>query len=167
MLTTVVSSHGVLDLRGVDEAFAVDGEDGGFPAFAFELFDGVEHGVVLDGAGDDVAAGVLAGLGRAADGEVVGFGAAGGEDDLAGLAFEQVGDGLAGVVEQGAGTLRFLVDAAGIAPAVAQDGRHRVEDAGVERGGGGVVEVVAFHRADPNCYACGTRRRGANRWSSS
>ena len=107
--------------------------------------------MVLDGGGDQVPAGVGAGERRAADGEVVGFGAAGGEDDFARRAFERPGEGVAGVVEHGARRLRFLVDARGVAPGVAQRVEHRIEHAGVERGGGGVVKVGALHGPQSIC----------------
>ena len=118
---------------------------------------GWSTGVVLDGGGDQVAAGVAAAAGDAADGEVVGFGAAGGEDDLAGRAFEAGGDGVARVVEQAVGLLGLAVDAGGVAPAVAQDGEHGVEHAWVERGGGGVVEVGAVHGVRITCASRGSR----------
>ena len=111
--------------------------------------------MVLDGGGDQVPAGVAAAGGDAADGEVVGFGAAGGEDDFAGGAFEAGGDGVACVVEQAVGLLGLAVDAGGVAPAVAQDGQHGVEHARVERGGGGVVEVGAVHGVRITCAGTG------------
>ena len=98
-----------------------------------------------------MAAGVAAAAGDAADGEVVGLGAAGGEDDLAGGAFEAGGDGVACIIEQAVGLLGLAVDAGGVAPTVAQDGQHGVEHAWVERGGGGVVEVGAVHGVRITC----------------
>ena len=62
---------------------ASTGSERDAPAAPGQRLQGVEHGFVLDGAGDQVlAAGRLERLGGAADGEVVALGAAGGEDDL-------------------------------------------------------------------------------------
>jgi hypothetical protein len=51
---------------------------------------------VLGDLGDDVVAALAVHLGDALDGEVVGFGGAGGEDDLLGGAADELGDLLAG-----------------------------------------------------------------------
>ena len=85
-------------------------------------------------------------LGRhrhAAQREVVGFGAAAGEDDLAGLRAERLGDGAAGGVEAFAGFAGLRVDAAGVAPGAREVGQHGGDDALVDGRGGGVVEVDA------------------------
>jgi len=101
----------------------------------------MQDGVVLDGGGDEVVAGVE----DAEEGEVVAFGAAGGEDDLGGAATEEASDGLAGVVDGGACVLALLVDGAGVAEVLEEEGTHGVEDLG-EQGGGGVrVHVDALH----------------------
>jgi hypothetical protein len=75
---------------------------------------GTEDGVVLDAGGDEVdwADDMLEGSEEC---EVVAFGAAGGEDDLGGAAVEEMGEGVAGVVDGGAGELALLVDGAGVA----------------------------------------------------
>ena len=92
---------------GVDPPVGVDRQvlDRGALVLA-EPVHGVEHGVVLDGAGQDTGAGrvgVAAGPVQALDGEVVGLGAAGGEDDLAGAGAERLGEGLAGLLDRAAG----------------------------------------------------------------
>ncbi len=80
-------SDGGGDIGGVDAAVGAGGDEGEVgEAVALELVDGVEDGVVFDGGGDDVGE-----VGRDApprgckytsEGEGVGFGAAGGEDDF-------------------------------------------------------------------------------------
>ena len=108
---------------------------------------GVEHGVVLDGGGDEVG-GFLReeiGLQDAEEGEVVALGAAGGEDDLGGAAVEQRGDLLAGVLDGGAGVLALLVDGAGVAEVLDPEGTHGVEDLGEQRRGGVGVHVDPAH----------------------
>ena len=67
---------------------------------------GVEDGVVLDGAGQHAVrrgVGVPAGPVEPLDREVVGLGAAGGEDDLAGRAPSAGGERLAGLLDDPAG----------------------------------------------------------------
>ena len=89
----------------------------------------------------------LAGPGGALEGEVVRFGPAGREHDLAGLAMEVGGDLLVGVVERGAGGPAEAVGGARVPERLGQERQHRVEDLATERGRGGVVEVDR-HRAD-------------------
>lgn len=147
-----------------DGAFAVDGEVGGAKAFALELSDGVEDGVVLDGGGDDVvpaAAGALR-EGGAPDGCVIGFGAAGGEDDLAGRSSEEVGDGLAGGMDSAASFLALEVNAGGVAPVGGEEGEHGFDDAGIRGGGRGVVEVDARHGSRVADWRGGVSRGSGN-----
>ena len=83
------------------------------------------------------------GRGDGAEGEVVGFGAAAGEDDLVRLRAEYFGDGAAGGVEALAGFAGLGVDAAGVAPGAGEVGQHGVDDARIDGRGGGVIEVDA------------------------
>jgi len=75
---------------GVDDAAGVRCEVGDFDAAAFERFSGVEHGVVLNLAGDEVRGllGVEERLQNAGEREVIAFCAAGGEDDFLACAVE-------------------------------------------------------------------------------
>ena len=73
-------------MLGINDPFAAHGNVGDFDAAFFERLSGVEHGMVLDGRGDDVL--VLASCDaadHAEEREIVGFGAAAGENDFAGL----------------------------------------------------------------------------------
>lgn len=103
-----VAGDGLAQGVGVDPAVRVDREvlDGGALVLT-EPVHGVEHGVVLDGAGEDAGAGrvgVAAGPVQALDGEVVGLGAAGGENDLAGAGTERLGERLAGLLDRTPGS---------------------------------------------------------------
>ena len=104
-----------------------------------EVLDAVEDGVVLDAADDEPGAGrvgVAAGGTGALDGEVVGLGAAGGEDDLGRPGAEDAGDPLA----------RLLDDARGPArPEVCSDEALPTRAACSVEGldGGGSIGVVA------------------------
>lgn len=91
----------------VDAAVAVDREvvDGRALVFG-EPVDGVQDGVVFDGAGEDPGAAgvrVAAGPVEALHGEVVGLRAAGGEHHLAGACAEGVGEGFSGLLDGTAG----------------------------------------------------------------
>ena len=57
-------------------------------------------GVVLDGRGHDPVAACLARPGRTLEGQVVGLGAAGREDDLATVGVEAAGHALVGLVQR-------------------------------------------------------------------
>jgi hypothetical protein len=66
---------GISDALRRHDARLIDRQQGGFPATTREGFQRVQHGLVLDGAGDQMtSAGGLERLGGAADREVVGFG---------------------------------------------------------------------------------------------
>ncbi len=129
-------------VRG-DDAAGVWLEVGDLDAAALEGFGGEEHRVMLDCGGDEVRglAAVQVGLQDAGEREVVAFGAAGGEDDLAWRAVKQGGDLSAGALNRGAGALAAGVGGAWVAEAVGPEGLHRGEDLGQNGRGGVRVEV--------------------------
>src|SRR5579875_1021494 len=97
-----VLAESTLDVLRVEEALVVYRKEVDAKAVvSMEEVAGCEDGFVLDGRGEDAAT-VWSGEGNAFEGEVVGFGAAGGEDDLVGAAAKDSGDALAGLLE-GAG----------------------------------------------------------------
>jgi len=120
------------------------GENGYFNLLFGEGRGGAEDGVVLDAGGDEVSGcgGVLE---CAEEGEVIALGAAGGEDDLGGAAVEEVGDLIAGVVDGGAGELALLMDGAGVAVVLEEEGTHGFEDFGEQRCGRVRVHVDSAH----------------------
>src|SRR5690606_29246699 len=71
----------------VYHAVAVNGQHRGLETLLAQPVAGRQHGPVLDGAGDYLVAAVLFahGVGDAADGSVVTFSAAAGEDDFVGV----------------------------------------------------------------------------------
>ena len=114
-----VAGDGLTQSVRVDPAVRVDREvlDGGALVFA-EPVDGVEDGVVFDGAGEDAGAGrvgVAAGPVQALHGEVVGLGAAGGEDDLAGAGAEGLGEGFTGLLDGAPRSAAGGVEGGGVA----------------------------------------------------
>ena len=147
-----VWSDGGGDIGGVDAAVGGGGDEGDVgEGVALELLDGVEDGVVFDGGGDEVGGGWRHSSLRCreytSEGEGVGFGAAGGEDDFIGGGADVVGDGGAGLVDGAAGVLGFDVDGGGVVPVGGEVGEHGFDDGGVWRGGGGVVQVDAVVEA--------------------
>lgn len=129
---------------GVDPAVRVDGEvlDGGALVFA-EPVDGVEDGVVFDGARENprpCGVRVAPGPVQALHGEVVGLRAAGGEDDLTGPGAERLREGLAGFLDRAAGPAAGCVEGRGVAGGAEMRGEC-LDRLGEHRGGRGVVEV--------------------------
>ena len=72
----------------LDQALRRAGQEGDLDAALGQLLGRVQHGVVLDGRGDQV----VAGREHAEERHVVALRAAGGEDDLGGAAVQQRGD---------------------------------------------------------------------------
>jgi len=108
---------------------------------------GVEDCIVLDSRGDEVERGVggYSVVQDSEEGEIVALGAAGGEDDLGGAAVEQASDGVAGVVDGGAGELALLVDGAGVAVVLEEEWAQGLEDLWEKRRGGVGVHVDSAH----------------------
>ena len=94
-----------------DDSLRCAGQEGDFDATVAEFFGGMEHGVMLDGGGDEV----IARREHTEQRHVVALRAAGGEDDLGGAAVQQAGDGFARAVHGGARVLAALMDGAGVA----------------------------------------------------
>jgi hypothetical protein len=78
----------------------------GFHAVESQALGRFQDGRVLDGGGNEVVAGVQ----QAKDGRVVALGAAGVEDHLGGVAVEEAGHRLAGLVHSGVGSLAVEVN---------------------------------------------------------
>ena len=134
--------HGLPQPRGRDNARVVNGEERGAPAAARQRPQGVQHRFMLEGAGDQVLApGRFTGLRNAADGEVVRFGAAGGEDHLRRVAIDQRRDRRPCLVNDGLCLLPEMMDAGGVPERVPGDPDDRLHDLGRQRGRGVVVEV--------------------------
>jgi hypothetical protein len=135
---------GLAEGLGVNAAVPVHGEvlDRGALVLA-EPVDRVEDGVVLHGAREDPGAGrvgVAAGPVQALHREVVGLGAAGGEDHLARAGTQGVREGFAALLDRPAGAAAGCVQGG----CVAGDGElrgHCLDRLREHRGGRGVVEV--------------------------
>jgi hypothetical protein len=103
---------------------------------------GLKNRGMLDRAGDHMSR-PSAGAYRADQGEVIGLGAAGGEDDFVGLGTDQRRNLCSGAVDRGACDSAFLMQTRRIAIGSAQVRPHRVEHAGIERGCGGMIKINA------------------------
>ena len=131
------------------------------PSALLEPVQRVEHRVVLDRGGQDAGPARVGGAARPVDAlerQVVGLGAAGGEDDLARAAVEGLRDGLAGLLDDASGAPPGGVQRARVAD-LEQVRRHRLDRCRHHRRGGGVVEVDGpiVHRIDQRT-APGERR---------
>src|SRR4029077_18651316 len=74
--------EGVFKLIKINEAVALDRQIGYTEAARFQMFAGIEHGLVLSDSGDDVVAFFAKSLCHAFDGQVVTLRGTGGKDDL-------------------------------------------------------------------------------------
>ena len=127
---------------GARAAVLLDVEQRHVVAAAREARQRIEHGLVLGADADEVIAAAARALGDAADGEVVAFGGAAGEDDLRGRGADRRSDrrprpldGLARRVAE------RVADAAGVAVLLREVRQHRLDDARVDARRGVVVEV--------------------------
>ena len=132
------------------------------PRACGEVLDRVEHRVVLDAAGDHaVEGGVLRAAGEpgALDGEVVGLGAAGGEDDLGRPGAQGGADPLARLLDHGAGRTPGGVQRGGVAD------HGGLLHQGLERGRqhGGRRRVVEVGSHGRRVYVRGRRTRPPRR----
>ncbi len=101
-----------------------------------------EHGLVLDGGGDQVLpSGGLERLGDAAQREVVGLGPAAREHDLGRLAPDQRRDGTSRIVQNALRALAEVVNARRIAELIPEHAHDHFQDAGIDRRRGVVVEI--------------------------
>ena len=137
--------NGLFHVGGAHLAVFVYGQVGHLEALALELLTGVQDGVVLDRAGNDVVALRLERIGAAAHGPVIGLGAAAGEVDLVGFGVQRGGHLGAGLVEQAARVAAKGVDARGVAVHSGQAGHHGLQHGLGDAGCGGVVHINAVH----------------------
>lgn len=95
----------------------------------------VQHAGVLDRRVDQVGAAPPVAAQGAEHAQLDGLGAAGGEGDLVGPGAEDLGDGLAGGVEQHPGLPAAAVQPGRVGPALVQGGGERLPGDRVEGGG--------------------------------
>src|SRR5579862_4893191 len=107
-----------------------------------EMLARVQYGVMLDGRSDDV----IAGLHQSRDRQIVGFGAAAGEDDFRRAAAEQRSNRLPRLLDGRSSFLPVAMNRRRIAEALAKIRAHGSEHFRQNRGGSVIVEVNPRHR---------------------
>ena len=88
---------------------------------------------------------VFIGRGQALEGQVVGLGAAGDEDDLGRIGVDQPGYGFAGLGHGLLDDLAFGVGALVIAEELPEIGKHGRQDIRMDGRGGDMIEIDATH----------------------
>jgi len=127
---------------GINLPPAVHGYIGDFTSHLFQVFAGIQHGVMLDGRGNYV----VAGAGKSEDREVVAFGATAGKDDLRRSAPYKRRHRLARTLNGGTRVLSMMVDRGRVAEALTEVGTHSVKNLGEDGRGRVIVEVNPTHR---------------------
>ena len=130
-----IRPEGCLQILEAHAALRVRLQIGDGKALLLQLLHGMEHGVVLHGRRDDVAAALAQPFGGRENGPVVGLRTAGGEKDALRLRAHGLGDILPGRLDADA------VDGARVAPAGSQRVVHGRNRLGAGPGRGGVVKI--------------------------
>ena len=126
----------------IDEAVGLDREVRHVPSLLLEVAARVQHALVVRLRRDDVGLAPLVKVAHALDGHVVGLGGAAGEDDLLGVGSDDGRDVRACLLDGVLGFPAVHVRAAvRVSVLLDEVGQHRVENAGIYRGGGLHVEV--------------------------
>lgn len=149
-----VLTEGLGQFTGIDAAEGVHGEVEHLNTEVGQVFGGLADGGVLCLGGDQQAWGRFF-VGRAehsvfesaSEGEVVGFRAAGGEDQLAVAAVEKFGECGSGELDALPGGLAHAVHAGGVGPAMLVHLPCGGDDLRGRLGGGVVVEIDGVHGA--------------------
>ena len=126
-------------------------------ALFFQLLQGVQDGVMLEGGGDDVLPALpLADTGGGDKSLIVGLAAAGGKGDLTGLAAQTLRHGLAGGHQRLRRLLANGVQAGGVSVIGFHIGQHRVDGRAAHFGGGRVI-CIDLHGVPPRIFyhSCG------------
>ena len=130
----------------VDDSAFVHGQQRHLPSPAGQRLNRIEHGLVLDGAGNEVLPSRNSQrFGNALDGQVVAFGAAAGEHDLGRFGRNQGGDRGSGVIGCRLGLLPEMMHAGRISPSFGERLGHSLDDRWGRGRRGVVVQVDAVH----------------------
>ena len=119
---------------------------GHLKALLFQLLQGMQHRVVLELGGDDVLFALALTNGRGGEqGLVVGLAAAAGEDDLPGLAVQNLRDGPAALGQLHGGQLAGGVQAGGVCVVVFNHAEHDLGGVAAHLCGGRIIGVDIAH----------------------
>ena len=137
-----IGADGILDLLSGDVMTLAYIQVGDFKAFLLQPGQGVTNGMVLKGGGDDVLLALaLADAGSGNQSLVVGLAAAGGEEDLPGLAAQALSHGGTGSVQSFLGGLANGVQRRGIAVNFVEVRQHGINGHLAHSGGCRVICV--------------------------
>ena len=108
----------------------------------FQLLQGVEHRVMLNGVGNNMLFSLFRSHSSTlGDSPVVSLGAAAGEIDFPGFGVQAPGDGLSCAHQRKIGLPSLLMERAGVAVELSQSGKHGLLRRFAHCGGGRVVSV--------------------------
>ena len=142
---TGIRPDSLLHLLGGNGAGVAHRQQRHLEALLLQTLQGVEDGVVLKGGGDDVLLALQPPQLRSGQQRlIVGLTAAGGEEDLTGLAVQASGHGLTGALQQLGGVLAHTVQAGGVSVVVLQRRQHGGQRHRAHLGGSGIICV--YHR---------------------
>ena len=137
-----VLPNGGFHLLGPDNAIAVHFQIGDLEALLFKSGTGVQNSVVLKFGGDQVLLSLFGQqVRRAFDGPVVGFAAAGGEEDLVRIGVQAFRHVAPRRFQRSLGGLSNRIQARGVSIVCSIKRLHRLQNGGGNRRGGGVVRV--------------------------
>ena len=152
-------AQGFADVFRVNQAAPVHRNVGYFAAFALQMLAGVQDRVMLDGRADHV----VARPGQPEEGQIVGFGAAAGKDNLRRASPQQRGYRFAGALHRRPGVLAVVVDRRGIAELFREVRQHRLQDGREHRAAGVIVEVNSAHKLSGSIVSASQRLRGSRK----
>ena len=133
--------HGAPDILRLDHARAIYRQKGDLDAAVAHAFCRMKHGVMLDGAGDQV----ISRLQHAGERQIVALRAAAGEHNLRRPAAQQGRHLFAGALDRTPGALTVEVNRGGIPKLLRKPRTHGREHLGSERRGGIGIHVNAVH----------------------
>jgi hypothetical protein len=139
-----VVGQGIAQPVGRQDAARVEWQDGGFPPPPGQRLEGIEHGFVLDAAGNQMlTTRHLEGFGRPPNREIVGLGPSAREDDLGWFGADEAAHSAPGDVDRSLCLLSIVMNARCIAEKTVERVDHRLRGHGIDRGRGIVIEVDA------------------------
>src|SRR3989344_7938134 len=130
----------------INDPLLPDREISHIPALAGKRFERAQSGMMLERGRDEMLARKHAR--RTENRDVIGLGAARGENNVIGPAADDAGDGLSGAIHRVFGKAPLAVERRGIAVDSIAVGFHGFAHPRVERGGCGMVKVDFFHVAN-------------------
>ena len=134
--------NGAAKIVEVDQAIFPDRKNADLKAVLFQALATVPDGLVLGGQADNVVPLLPIHLGHALEGQVVGLGGAGGEDDLLGRCVDQIGNLAAGFIDSLFRLpAKLMIAARRVAIHLGKERQHLLEDSRVHRRRSMVIHI--------------------------